>query len=566
MSQQLINVGVSVNDGTGTPLRDAMIIVNQNFTELYTNAIISNTFTVGNSTVYTTLYSTINSTANSSMLKMANSSGYANLTPTILTIGNSIVSNTYIYSSNVAAANLQATNAILGNLGNQNYFFSNGTAGFGTSSPLAKVDVRGQIYSNNSVYVNLPHSDTVSAGPYLRLTSGLIQGASSNSLSFWTYNTDWVEHLRITANGNIGIGTSTGSGGLNAKVTIKSYGQSASPIGGLRLQNIYQASGTYTNYTGLDFASGDIASTNVPVAGIYASTYGVDGGSIAFWNAPLAGTLTERVRIDMNGNFGIANSSPTHKLSVNGQSYFSDDLVLNTAAGINANGTLGTTGQSLVSNSTGVYWGVPYTANNATYAFSKSENQVNANSSLRTYGLTLSNPGIGTGDVWLTSGSGINVNRNATSYIVIDTGNYTTTLSAYTGNFGNGFFFAANGNLGIQTTTPTNRLEVVGNTSVSGTVFASHFDNISDVDLKENITTVTNPFDVINTLNPVSFNWKETGEKSFGFIAQEVERVLPEIVHTMGRIKTVSYTQIIAFLVSAVKKQQEEINELKNKG
>lgn len=48
MSQQIINVGITPNDGTGDPIRTGAIKINDNFTELYTNAVIETSVTVGN--------------------------------------------------------------------------------------------------------------------------------------------------------------------------------------------------------------------------------------------------------------------------------------------------------------------------------------------------------------------------------------------------------------------------------------------------------------------------------------------------------------------------------------
>jgi hypothetical protein len=62
----------------------------------------------------------------------------------------------------------------------------------------------------------------------------------------------------------------------------------------------------------------------------------------------------------------------------------------------------------------------------------------------------------------------------------------------------------------------------------------------------------------------VTFNWKEGNRNSAGVIAQEIEKVLPELVHG-GETKTVNYNGLIGLLIECVKKQQEEIEELKKK-
>jgi hypothetical protein len=97
---------------------------------------------------------------------------------------------------------------------------------------------------------------------------------------------------------------------------------------------------------------------------------------------------------------------------------------------------------------------------------------------------------------------------------------------------------------------------------VVGIVTATDFNSASDVKLKKNITVIDNPLDKIIRLEGVNFQWKETGKKSLGVIAQEVEKVLPELV-SGEESKTVNYNGIIGLLIECVKKQQEEIDELK---
>jgi hypothetical protein len=91
--------------------------------------------------------------------------------------------------------------------------------------------------------------------------------------------------------------------------------------------------------------------------------------------------------------------------------------------------------------------------------------------------------------------------------------------------------------------------------------------NPSDQNLKQNIQSMIGGTVFVNELNPVSFEWKSeangTGTK-YGFIAQEVQQVIPEIVSTDSTgtigLDTVS---MIPFLVKAIKEQQEVINTLK---
>lgn len=99
----------------------------------------------------------------------------------------------------------------------------------------------------------------------------------------------------------------------------------------------------------------------------------------------------------------------------------------------------------------------------------------------------------------------------------------------------------------------------------------------SDIRWKENLAPVENALGKIKQLKGYSFSWKQdyldsvggadgyhVSEKDLGFIAQEVEEVLPEIVGTNSEgFKHVRYDRIIAVLVEAVKEQQEQIERLK---
>lgn len=98
----------------------------------------------------------------------------------------------------------------------------------------------------------------------------------------------------------------------------------------------------------------------------------------------------------------------------------------------------------------------------------------------------------------------------------------------------------------------------------TGTLSATEMNTLSDASLKNGVQTISNGLDVINSIRPVSFNWKDTDQVGYGVIAQELEEILPAIVReNSDKLKSVSYTQLIAFLISAVQEQQKQINELK---
>ena len=120
----------------------------------------------------------------------------------------------------------------------------------------------------------------------------------------------------------------------------------------------------------------------------------------------------------------------------------------------------------------------------------------------------------------------------------------------------------ANKNVGIGTTNPTSKLHVIGDVLVFGVTTSTDFNSASDINLKENIQPIINPIDKVLQINGVSFDWKETGRSSMGVIAQDVEKVLPELVNGTDS-KTVNYNGLIGLLIEVVKEQQKEINNLK---
>jgi len=98
----------------------------------------------------------------------------------------------------------------------------------------------------------------------------------------------------------------------------------------------------------------------------------------------------------------------------------------------------------------------------------------------------------------------------------------------------------------------------------SGSVTASAFFYSSDISLKENIQPLVGALGKVLQLQPVTFNWKDSGEPSIGFIAQDVEKLFPEVVSTSEEgLKSVEYGKLTALIAEAIKEQQAEIDSMR---
>ena len=94
----------------------------------------------------------------------------------------------------------------------------------------------------------------------------------------------------------------------------------------------------------------------------------------------------------------------------------------------------------------------------------------------------------------------------------------------------------------------------------------------SDERLKDNIELISNPIEKVQSLKGVTWNWNDNADElqqslpNVGVIAQDVEKVLPQLVTDRDNgFKGVDYAKLTGLLIEAVKDQQKQIDELKNK-
>jgi hypothetical protein len=148
---------------------------------------------------------------------------------------------------------------------------------------------------------------------------------------------------------------------------------------------------------------------------------------------------------------------------------------------------------------------------------------------------------------------GANLNFRVSNAEVLDTKALMIKSNGYVG-------------IGVGMTNPLYPLDV------AGVIRANNVAPPSDRRFKDNITSIESPLNKVLSMEGVTFNWKREEFKKqnfpegrhYGVIAQEMEKVLPEVVLTASDgSKSVAYMEIIPVLIEAIKEQQKEIEALK---
>jgi Chaperone of endosialidase len=136
--------------------------------------------------------------------------------------------------------------------------------------------------------------------------------------------------------------------------------------------------------------------------------------------------------------------------------------------------------------------------------------------------------------------------------------------NAYMSSVQDGLYMSfKNKNVGVGIETPLSKLHVAGDMRLTGNLLQS-----SDIALKEDLVVIDNAIDRVMQINGYSYKMKADkglGKRSAGLIAQEVIAVLPEVVEVIdaeGHMG-VTYGNVVALLVEAIKEMQVEIDVLK---
>jgi Chaperone of endosialidase/Domain of unknown function (DUF5011) len=331
--------------------------------------------------------------------------------------------------------------------------------------------------------------------------------------------------------------------------------------------------GTYTAVNAGDFLGrlsfrGSDGSQFVEAAQISASagtpSAGIVPGALRFWTANTSGVETEAMRINSSQQVGIGTTSPASLLTVSGNGSFGADY--NLAAPTNGLIVEGKMGIGTTSPATQLSVVAPNSTDAASF-YNTGNTQVR----------------LGFSDSFLWK-----LGRNADGRFSL--------IASTNGNDNERLSISSAGNVGIGTSTPYSRLTVWGSDSASSTLSFNVVNNASttvfavfnggnaqlsgtltqssDARLKTNIQSLdaSTSLATINSLTPVAYDWLDPnkgGVRQYGFIAQQVLQVFPNLVSTTSATALtpdgtlgLNYIGLIAPLVEAVQQLSSELSSL----
>ena len=362
-------------------------------------------------------------------------------------------------------------------------------------------------------------SSTIASGGSISAASstGAIQFNSGNALAGDTSNLFWDD-----ANNRLGIGTSSPAHPLDMS---SSYGQKINIYSGVTI--------------GLGLQSGLFEFIGNSAATAYTFGYGSSG------------SLTRLMTILGGGNVGIGVTSPEGKLDIRGAGttkldYTDGDslgaaLVIRDTAGGQQNG-----GQILFGGSSGLFAGI------------KGELRSGSGPAGNIIFQTRNTSGdiLRRMAIFYSGGGGIGISNTTTNVAttLMVAGSFAVSNSAQTTN--PSFYVGTDGRVGLGTTTPTVALHVVGDIAYTGVM-----SDVSDRRMKRDIATLGDAVaDRLMLLKPVTFRMKDADATEYGFIAQDVKQVFPELVRE-GEILSLNYVGLIAPAVKTIQLLKRENDE-----
>ena len=261
-------------------------------------------------------------------------------------------------------------------------------------------------------------------------------------------------------------------------------------------------------------------------------------------------TINSTLYFDSSGNVGIGTASPSYKLHVNGDGYFTDNVITESDFSSRGNAIIdGYVGIGTISPSYKLHVvGDGYFSGSLT-----------ASGHTKVTSLKASNICIECDNSGNTAGHTSEIN------------NYSRPLYIQYSTSNNCCICYGGGNVGIGITSPTYKLHVSGDARIDGTISCIKLSQTSDIKYKTNIKQIEyeEALKIIENLNPVTWDWNEntveTGSSS-GFVAQEAEEFIPNAISRDNENNlSLDYTQLHSYEIRVIQEQQKEIIKLKEK-
>lgn len=122
-----------------------------------------------------------------------------------------------------------------------------------------------------------------------------------------------------------------------------------------------------------------------------------------------------------------------------------------------------------------------------------------------------------------------------------------------------------NGYLGLGVLDPSNRITLPNSATTSGQGLANAWNVYSSRRWKTDIEPIRDALEMVNELQGVTYRPKNGGDREIGLIAEEVGKVVPEVVkYEENKIdaQSVDYARLVALLIEGMKEQQKQIKKL----